>query len=54
MLGNLSLFTHACDMSSLFLKGEGSSRSDSKQAQGAWTKLIQPCYNDVDIASGLC
>ena len=47
MLGNFSLLTHPCDISSLFLKGEGSSRSESKQAQGAGMKLIQHCYNDL-------
>ena len=54
MLGNFPLFTHACDMSSLFLKGERSSQSDYKKAQGAGTKLIQHCYKDVGIVAGLC
>ena len=54
MLGNFSLLTHPCDMSSLFLKREGSSRYDSKQAQGARTKLIQNCHNDGDIVAGWC
>ena len=54
MLGNFSLLTHPYDMSSLFSKGEGSSRPDFKQAQGAGMKLIQHCYNDVDTVAGLC
>ena len=55
MLGSFPLLiTHPCDMSFLFLKGGGSSRSDSKQAQGAGMKLIQHFYNDVDIVAGLC
>ena len=54
MLDNFSLFTHPCDMSSLFLKGERSSRSDYKKVQGAGTKLIQHCYKDVCIVAGLC
>ena len=41
MLGTFSLLTHQRDISSLFLKGEGSSRSDSNQAQVAGMKLIQ-------------
>ena len=54
MFGNFYLLTHPCDVSSLFLKREGSSRSDSKQPQVAGMKLIQHCYNDVDIVMGLC
>ena len=42
---NFSLFTNPCDLSSLFLKEQGISRSDSKQAQGDWneanTTLLQ-------------
>ena len=41
MLGTFSLLTHQRDISSLFLKGEGSSRSDSNKAQVAGMKLIQ-------------
>ena len=52
MLGNFSLLTNLSNMSSLFLMGQGSSRSDSKQAQGAGMKLIQHLYND-NVAS-LC
>ena len=40
--------------SSLFLKGEGSSGWDSKQGKGAGAKLMQHCYNSVDIAARLC
>ena len=54
MLGNFSLLTHPRDVSSLFLKEEGSSPSDSKQAQEAGMKLIQHCHNDVAIVAGLC
>ena len=42
-----------CLVTSLYL-GQGSSRSDSKQALGAGMKLIQHCYNDVGIVAGLC
>ena len=49
----LSLLTHRCDTSSLFLKGQGSSRSGHKQVQGAEMKQIQHCYNEVDIVAGL-
>ena len=41
-------------MSSLFLKGDVGSWSDSKETQGAETKLIQHCYNNVDIVAVLC
>ena len=41
-------------MNSLSLKGEGSSCSESTQAQVAGTKLIQHCYNNVDIEAALC
>ena len=44
----------SCDVSSLILEGERSSRSDSKQAQGAVAKIIQHCYNNVGIVVGLC
>ena len=54
MLGNFSLFTHPCYISSLFLKREWSSWSDYKQAQGDGTKLKQHCYNDTDIVAGFC
>ena len=42
-----------CLVASLYL-GQGSSRSNSKQVQGAGMKLIQHCYNDVGIVAGLC
>ena len=42
-----------CLVTSLYL-GQGSSRSDTKQAQGIGMKLIQHCYNNVGIVAGLC
>ena len=35
------------------LKGEGTSRSDSKQPQGTETTLTQHCYSDADTVEGL-
>ena len=40
----------SCDY--FVFKVEGSSWSDSKQAQWARTTLIQHCYSDVDIVAG--